>query len=638
MAHVSKPKKFLIRVRDSALVALEGADQKAVAVQIFILLVAVATISFFFNTAEDYQETDTEITALIEIGKAGAYELPTKAAPITQGIGALIVAFAFLLSLRLRARLTDEQRIRLTKIIFWITAFGVIVAWLPSDFAVTRSGIMGKAMAGELPSSWAYAGKLILIGLLILSFPIAVMLNYRSGIMDQYVMRNFLTPFAFCLTAFVSIFIIFDLLDNATDLAGASAGTVLKFYIVQLPMVIVFVLPATLLLSLLFSLGKMSTSNELISMIGAGRSVMRVLRPLFLVGLLCVLVSLVFKYEWGPNSVGYKESLLALIKQERLDKKNKKTGSRDAAKVAKLGWMHVNEVDNRTWFVGRVPRDLAKDKMTSVVIWQMGDDGQPDIIWKARTAKWLHGMAPPEWWLYAGKTYTYDDNGVPRVQSFDKLRLPGWRETPWKVLSSSQNAEHLGLPALTMYLKSNSDYTQRDLAPFLTNWWDTFAEPFWCFVMVLVSAPLGIVYSRRGVMGGVAASIVIFALMYVTRGTLISLGQATIIPAWIAAWGNNLIFATVGVTLLWFRSQNRELPKLKTILMAPFRRKSVVAKRTPSFTAQQNSVSVGNSQALGAIDGVLDSEALQKLDETLAEIAPQDRKSDNSSGAQAAIF
>ena len=102
-------------------------------------------------------------------------------------------------------------------------------------------------------------------------------------------------------------------------------------------MVIVFVLPATLLLSLLFSLGKMSTSNELISMIGAGRSVMRVLRPLFLVGLLCVLVSLVFKYEWGPNSVGYKESLLALIKQERLDKKNKKTGSRDAAKVAKLG-------------------------------------------------------------------------------------------------------------------------------------------------------------------------------------------------------------------------------------------------------------------------------------------------------------
>jgi len=210
MAHASKPKKFLIRIRDAALSALEGADQKAVAVQIFILLVAVATIAFFINTLEGYKENEAEVSALIAEGKAGAYELPTKVAPITQGIGSLIVAFAFMLSIRLRARLTDMRRIRLTKIIFWITAFGVLVAWLPSDFAVTRSGIMGKAMAGELPSSWAYAGKLILIGLLILSFPVAVMLNYRSSIMDQYVMRNFLTPFAFCLTAFVSIFIIFD--------------------------------------------------------------------------------------------------------------------------------------------------------------------------------------------------------------------------------------------------------------------------------------------------------------------------------------------------------------------------------------------------------------------------------------------
>ncbi len=615
MSFSSSSKRLFLGIRDWVGATVEGADQKAVAVQLFMLFLAIGVSAIFVNTLGAYNDTFAEISELIEIGKAKEFELPTRVPSITQGIGSIIVVIAFLLSIRLRGRLSEVRRAKLTISIFWVAAIGVMVAWLPSDFAVTQSSLLGKAMGGELPSTWAYGGKLLLIGALILSFPISVMLHYRSSLMDQYVMRNFLTPFTFCLIGFLAIWIIADLIDNVTDLAGASPGTVLTFYLVQIPYMVVFVLPATLLLSLLYSLSKMSTSNELISMIGSGRSVMRVLRPLFMIGMFCALVALVFKYEWAPNSIGYKESLLALIKQDRLDERNKrKRRDKDEAnKIAKLGWMHVNEVDNRTWFVGRVPRDL-KDKMISVVIWQMGENGEPAVIWKARSAAWLHGMSPPEWWLYAGKTYTYNENGVPRVQSFEKLRLPGWRETPWKVLSSSQNAEHLGFPGLTMYLKSNSDYDRVELAPFRTNAWDTFAEPFWCFVMVLVSAPLGIVYSRRGVLGGVAASIVIFALMYVTRGTLIALGQAAYIPAGLAAWGNNLIFALVGCILLWFRARNREVPKLKTLIRRLFSRKPRRLK-----PAEVNLSPQGISTS-GGLDGVLDPAALQSLDKTLAQI------------------
>ena len=113
---------------------------------------------------------------------------------------------------------------------------------------------------------------------------------------------------------------------------------------------------------------------------------------------------------------------------------------------------------------------------------------------------------------------------------------------------------------------SNPDYDERSLAPFRTNWWYCWAEPLSCLVMVLIAAPLGIVYSRRGVLGGVAASIVIFALIYVLSGSLVAAGQGGYLPPVVAAWGTDFIFASVGAVLLWARARNRELPTPKALL------------------------------------------------------------------------
>ena len=116
-----------------------------------------------------------------------------------------------------------------------------------------------------------------------------------------------------------------------------------------------------------------------------------------------------------------------------------------------------------------------------------------------------------------------------------------------------------------MYLRANEDMDQRALAPFWTNWWYIFAEPAACFVMILVAAPLGIVYSRRGVMAGVTGAIIIFALMYIMRGTLLAMGQGGRISPFMAAWGTNIVIALIGVVLLWFRARNREVPTLKSL-------------------------------------------------------------------------
>lgn len=520
-------------------------------------------LGLFFNQAfQEYTDESQRLAVVSAEGQLG--ESPSILPVASKGLGAGMALVGFFISLWIRNRQEKENRHRLILASLWVTAFGCLLSWLPTDVVATVGAMEGKAPVGEVPSIAAYIGKMLLISILILSPPIALQFFFRLDIMDQYVVKGFLTPFIFCLLAFTSIWLIFDFTDNGPAFSGLPPTRLVEFYLVQIPFLILFVLPIVILLSLLYALSKMSKSNELISMIGSGRSVIRILSPLLIIGAYCSLIALALKYEWGPTSAGRKE---AILQKALRDQTAKRTGQEAPPQGlwAKQGWMHINDYGARTWYVGLVPSDLSKP-VRNVVIWKMDEKGQPVTVWQAREASW--NWRTEDWLLTDGKILRYHDDRVPRIEVFDQRVISGWNETPWKVLSSSQNPEFLGMPGLMMYLSANREMADQDLASFRTNRWNIFAEPALCFAMVLVAAPLGIVYSRKGVLGGVTAAVAIFAVMYVMKGTTMALGQGNRIPPFFGAWTGNLIVAGIGVVLLWFRSANREIPKMKTVIQS----------------------------------------------------------------------
>lgn len=515
----------------------------------------------FAGTILDYRDAAAKAQAGLADGTLNG--LPSVVPILFQGLGMLLALVAFLVSLWVREGNSPERRRGLVVIALAIAAVAGLAAWLPTDVSETLAAIKGKAPAGETPSIGAYLGMLFLVSILILSVPIAALVYFRLDLMDRYVVHNFLSPFFFCLISFMAIWILASLTDKGDTLASLSFSQVLTFYVVQVPFMVLFVMPIATLLSGLFALSKMSKSNEFISMIGAGRSVPRILAPLFIAGAYVSLIGLAFKYEWAPASVGYTEAIIETAKREQWVKEH--GGNLRDEIWAERGWMHMNDVDRRSWFVGRVPLKLD-DEMADVIVSQIDENGQPQRLWLARRAKWVWDAKPPKWVLTDVRVYTYDANHIPTIQRHDLLEIVDWSETPWKVLSSSQNPDYLGVPGLTMYLNANRDRDDRSLAPFRTNWWYVFAEPLACFAMILVAAPLGIVYSRRGVMGGVTGAICIFALMYVMRGTFLAMGHSDRMSPFLAAWLTNVLVAATGLVLLWFRAQNREIPKLKVLL------------------------------------------------------------------------
>jgi lipopolysaccharide export LptBFGC system permease protein LptF len=142
-------------------------------------------------------------------------------------------------------------------------------------------------------------------------------------------------------------------------------------------------------------------------------------------------------------------------------------------------------------------------------------------------------------------------------------RIAGWSETPWRIISTNDQPQDLSVPELKQYMTNNGDFSEARMAPYRTQFWYRFAVPFQCLVVVFIAAPLGIVYSRRGVLAGVASCIFIFFAMGFIEKLFIALGKGDRIPALAAAWSSDALFLVVGCYLLWLRANNRELPKFK---------------------------------------------------------------------------
>ncbi|MFM8364853.1 MAG: LptF/LptG family permease [Verrucomicrobiota bacterium] len=369
-------------------------------------------------------------------------------------------------------------------------------------------------------------------------------------ILDRYVLKKFLVPFAYCFLGFVGIWFIFDLADNLQDFIQGKAGfnVLMDYYASQVPEIIVIALPLGTLLALLYSLSSMSRANEIISMLTAGRSVLRILIPLMAVGLVLSAVTAYFNYESAPQATGMKKNMVGDIKRGR--KKERSIS----------GHLFKNREELRLWFVSRLSLDDGTLKDLQIV--QQDSDGRILEQWYA--GEGVHNPATGDWTLKFARHVKFAPNGDIASSEFqDRMVVAGFSETPWRISSSRMNADFLSVPELRDYLYFNSDFPEARLAPYRTHLNYRWALPTVCFLVVFVAAPCGIVYSRRGVLGGVALAIGLFFSLVLVSSLFIALGKGGRVSPFTAAWGPMIAFFLAGVYLLWMRSTNRDLPKLR---------------------------------------------------------------------------
>ncbi|MCS7049737.1 MAG: LptF/LptG family permease, partial [Verrucomicrobiae bacterium] len=118
-------------------------------------------------------------------------------------------------------------------------------------------------------------------------------------ILRQYLLREFLLPWFYCLDAFVLLWLVVDLIGRLDDFIEAHVrfAQAVRYYLVLFPEVLVQILPMSLLLGLLFVLTNLGKHNELLAMRVSGVSLTRLSTPFWMVGLALSLLVLGLN-EW----------------------------------------------------------------------------------------------------------------------------------------------------------------------------------------------------------------------------------------------------------------------------------------------------------------------------------------------------
>lgn len=345
----------------------------------------------------------------------------------------------------------------------------------------------------------------------------------------------------------LAIWLVYDLGEHANDFQQAHLGfqPIAQFYVAQFPFIILNQLPLSVLLGLLYVLTRMSRRNEIVSMLGAGVSVPRLLLPLILIGFFLTGACTALNYELGPKG----QWASAYMLDEFI--KGKSKNDRMEALV------FPNRRDFRIWFIQLL--DAKNAQLWNVQVIQQDGSGVIQSKIYGQTAN--YDAARKVWIFNNGKVSNVDaDGNVTSEEFFTKKEVSGWSETPWRLSSASMKGKYMTVPQLEHYLKENADFPETNLAEFKTQMWYRFALPWNVLVVVFVAAPLCTAFSRRGALGGIAGGLFLFIGLFASSNVFLALGQGSRISPLVAAWTPAAFFLLIGLILLYRRATNRPIP------------------------------------------------------------------------------
>ena len=435
---------------------------------------------------------------------------------------------------------------------------GLFLLLAPGERAAIEAqltGIPDSDVVAHRARQWVLGGLCLL--------PALAMLGYGFGnTLDRYLARLFAVAYALCFGSLFTIWLLVDLGGGLGEFvkSGHPVRTALTYYGARSPAIVVLLLPYSLLLALIYTLGKLSRDRELVAMIQSGRSMMRLLVPLILAGLWSSLLCMGFNYHWAPEAEGRRKEILDTAMGKPI--------------TAADNVLYFNPGERRLWKVGAFPKHYELgEPLRAVDVTTTRPDGGIVFRVVAGTARWRRDGGV---WVFDNPALSlYPDHAAPVFEKVTgEVLQRGWPETPWQIIRPGLEAGFLGVPDLNGWIESYrrlpaEQQNRHAVAPYLTQWHYRWALPFTCLVTVLLAAPLSIHFSRRPPGSGIFLAVVLSALMMLVSSLTLSLGESAFLPPMLAAWSSNLLFALLGIYLFKRRSAGQPIYRLLFRRAAP---------------------------------------------------------------------
>lgn len=124
-------------------------------------------------------------------------------------------------------------------------------------------------------------------------------------LLNRYILRNFLRNLGLLLAALIALYMLIDFFEKIDNFLekGKSTGLILKFFLLNIPFIVEQMSPVCVLLAGVITLGVLNHSNELVALKSCGIPLGKVVAPIVVAGMLCMLVFLAISQWVLPRTV-----------------------------------------------------------------------------------------------------------------------------------------------------------------------------------------------------------------------------------------------------------------------------------------------------------------------------------------------
>jgi LPS export ABC transporter permease LptF/LPS export ABC transporter permease LptG len=361
-------------------------------------------------------------------------------------------------------------------------------------------------------------------------------------LLDDYVMREYVTNFALILFSFSILFLIFttfelvgDIIRNRTPLV-----TVGDYLINLIPFILYNVTPLCALVAVLVTFGSLSRTSEMTAMKATGISLYRIIAPVLVTTMLIAGSLFAFDELYLPAANRRQEALRSTIKDKpaqtflRPDRKWISGQAGPSGSPARIFYYQFF--------------DAAKNVFANLTVFEF--DPNTFALKRRIFASSAHWNERVDQWVFEnGWQRTFEGDTIASYQPFTVTTFSEIHEQPSYFVKEDRPAQEMSYNELSRYISdlNQSGFDTKRLSVQLNR---KLAYPLITLVMAILAIPFALSMGKRGSLAGIATAIGLAIAYWVVDALFQAMGNVNTLPAVLAAWTPDLLFGIAGTYLL----------------------------------------------------------------------------------------
>lgn len=360
-----------------------------------------------------------------------------------------------------------------------------------------------------------------------------------NSIVNRYFISEMIPPFVLNIVFFTFVFLMAKILDITKMIVNykISISSVFLLLLYSIPHFLEFVIPLSIMMSILLTFLRLSADNEIVALKAGGFSIYRLLPPVMLFclwGFLLTGFMSIYGVPWGRLS--FKDLTLEVI-SSNANIGLKERVFNDSFKDVML---YMNKIDLKSKILINVfIEDKRNKNIVSTVVAPRGN------IFNKPDSPSFHLR------LYDGSINQVDiKNQATHSIKFDTYDINlDLESTISAAKGRSKDEKEMNLVELRQHIQS---FSKKDIRYFtaLTEFHKKFSIAFACFALGILAVPLGIQSQLAKRSSGLGLGLFCFLLYYLMLSAGWVFGETGVYPPVIGMWLPNVVMGGLGLFLL----------------------------------------------------------------------------------------